>query len=161
MRSCAYVQTGRYDIIRSVTEPIRPEDLRVSDAERASTERVLRRAHDAGQLDLSEYDERVRAVWAARTRGDLQRITADLPEPPEPPSEPASRWTFAPTPGGTAMKVLAIIWACLAAANVSTWSVLKLTTAPDVYPWWVWVAVPPGAVLAVLFIAGVGRPRRE
>jgi len=67
-----------------VTEPTprtRPEDLRVSDAERTEAQERLRRAHDEGRLDLVEFDERVRALWATRTRGDLARITADLPAP--------------------------------------------------------------------------------
>ena len=57
------------------------ENMRVSDAERAQVQDRLRRAHDLGQLDLTEFDERVRTVWAARTRGDLAGITADLPVP--------------------------------------------------------------------------------
>jgi hypothetical protein len=28
-----------------------------------------------------------------------------------------------------------------------------------VYPWWLWVAGPTGSVLAVLYAAGIGRPR--
>ena len=72
-------------IIDGVTEPtprVPSDDLRVSDAERAQVQDLLRRAHDVGQLDLTEFDERVRTVWASRTRGELARITADLPAPP-------------------------------------------------------------------------------
>ena len=50
----------------------------------------LRRAHDVGQLDLVEFDERVQAVWAARTRGELARVTADLPEPARDRGDPVS-----------------------------------------------------------------------
>ncbi|HXV92377.1 MAG TPA: DUF1707 domain-containing protein, partial [Pseudonocardia sp.] len=65
-----------------MTEPVRPEDMRVTDAERAAVQDRLRRAQEAGQIDIGEFDERVRSVWAARTRGQLARVTADLPEPP-------------------------------------------------------------------------------
>ncbi|WP_198597766.1 DUF1707 SHOCT-like domain-containing protein, partial [Blastococcus atacamensis] len=68
-----------------MNEPVRAQDLRVSDAERSAVASGLQRAHDAGQLDLHEFDERVREVWAARTRGDLDRVTADLPALPPPP----------------------------------------------------------------------------
>ena len=61
----------------------------MSDAERAQVQDRLRRAHDVGQLDLTEFDERVRTVWASRTRGELARITADLPAPPPDPGAPA------------------------------------------------------------------------
>ncbi len=32
-----------------------------------------------GQLTVVEFDERVRAAYAARTRGDLEDLTVDLP----------------------------------------------------------------------------------
>src|SRR3712207_3751081 len=42
-------------IIGGVTEPTPVEGLRVSDAERTQVQDRLRRAHDAGQLDLYEF----------------------------------------------------------------------------------------------------------
>ncbi|WIX91267.1 DUF1707 domain-containing protein [Amycolatopsis sp. DG1A-15b] len=57
-------------------------------ASHADREAVVARLHDAveaGVLDLPEFDERVRAVYAARLRDELTRLVADLPEPaPEP-----------------------------------------------------------------------------
>lgn len=42
----------------------------------------------AGRLTLDEYAERVDRTLAARTQGDLARITGDLPpEPPAPTAE--------------------------------------------------------------------------
>jgi hypothetical protein len=141
-----------------MTEPVRPEEMRVSDVDREAVQQTLRRAHEAGQLDLGEFDERVRTAWAARTRGELQRITADLPEPPP---EPGRRAVFSDTGGGVTMRVLTIIWASLAAVNLVVWGLVAVSTGAFVYPWWLWVAVPPGAALAVLYVAGIGRPRRE
>jgi len=140
-----------------VTELTPPENLRVSDAERTEVQDRLRRAHDVGQLDLNEFDDRVRAVWAARTRGELTRVTADLPEPPPAPARPG---IFSDTPGGMAMRVLAINWLAITTVNLVIWGIIALTTGEAVYPWWLWVAGPPGAVLAVLYAAGIGRPRR-
>jgi hypothetical protein len=140
-----------------VTEPVRPDDLRVSDAERGDVQDRLRRAHDVGQLDLTEFDERVRSVWTARTRGELARVVADLPVPPP---QPRRRPVFSSTGGGTAMRVLTIIWVSLAVANLVIWGIVVLTTGAPVHPWWLWVAGPPGAVLAVLYAAGIGRPQR-
>jgi Domain of unknown function (DUF1707) len=141
-----------------MTEPVRPEDMRVSDADREVVQRTLRQAHEAGQLDLGEFDERVRTAWAARTRGELQRITADLPEPP---SESRRRPIFTDTGGGVTMRVLTIVWSSLTAVNLVVWGLVAVSTGTYVYPWWLWVAVPPGAALAVLYAAGIGRPRRE
>jgi Domain of unknown function (DUF1707) len=144
-------------IIAPVTEPVRPEDMRVSDVERGKVQDRLRRAQEIGQIDLNEFDDRVRSVWAARTTGELERVTADLPALP---SAPGRRPVFSDTGGGTAMRVLTIIWASLAAVNIVIWGILALTTDFD-YPWWLWVAVPPGAALAVLYAAGIGRPPRS
>lgn len=131
--------------------------MRVSDAERAEVQDRLRRAHDTGQLDLHEFDDRVRSVWAARTRAELGRVTADLPAPP---AAPGRRPVFSPTAGGTTMRVLTIVWASVVAVNLVVWGIVSLSTAQLIYPWWMWVAGPPGAVLAVLYAAGIGRPPR-
>jgi hypothetical protein len=137
-----------------VTDPALPDDVRVSDVERARVQERLRRAHDAGQVDLVEFDERVKAVWAARTRAELGRVTADLPDVPPAPG------AFARTGPGTAMRVLTIVWTCLSVVALTAWGILALTTDLD-YPWFLWVALPPGAVLAVLYAAGIGRPPRS
>ncbi|SFL80034.1 DUF1707 SHOCT-like domain-containing protein [Geodermatophilus ruber] len=144
-----------------MTEPVRPDELRVSDVERAAVQERLRQAVAAGQLDLHEFDARVQSVWAARTRGELSRITRDLPEPPPaPPSPPPLGRAFSDDAGGMAMRVLTIVWASIVAINLVVWGLVSLTTAEVVHPWWVWVAGPPGAVLAVLYAAGIGRPKR-
>ncbi len=140
-----------------VTEPVRPEDMRISDAERDVVQERLRRAHGVGQLDLGEFDERVKAVWSARTRGDLQGVTADLPALP---SEPGRRPVFSDTGGGITMRVLTTVWGSLAAVNFVVWALVALSTGMVVHPWWLWVAVPPGVALAVLYASGIGRPPR-
>jgi hypothetical protein len=56
----------------------RPE-LRVSDADREATVVRLREAGGEGRLTLEELADRVERAGAARTRGDLDALTADLP----------------------------------------------------------------------------------
>ena len=138
-------------------EPVHPDELRVSDAERAVAQERLRRAVGDGQLDLHEFDVRVQSAWAARTRGELVRVTADLPEPAAPPAPPDRRPVFSDTAGGNALRVLTIIWACAVAVNLAIWATVSLTTGDFIHPWWLYVA-SPGAVLAVLYAAGIGRP---
>jgi hypothetical protein len=145
-------------MIWPVTEPVRPEDMRISDAERSAVQERLRRAHDIGQLDLGEFDDRVKSVWSARTRGELDRVTADLPAPPP---EPQRGRVFSDTGGGITMRVLTIVWSSLAAVNFVVWGLIGLTTGRFLHPWWVWVAVPPGIALVVLYAAGIGRPRPD
>ena len=57
-------------------------ELRVSDAEREATVVRLREAGGEGRLTLEELAERVEAADAARTRGELDALTADLPDSP-------------------------------------------------------------------------------
>lgn len=54
-------------------------DLRVSDADRQAVARRLERAMRDGRLTVVEFDERVQAAYAARTRGELEELTEDLP----------------------------------------------------------------------------------
>jgi Domain of unknown function (DUF1707) len=52
---------------------------RAGDADRNRTADLLKEAHAAGYLTLEETDERLGAALAARTRGELDRLVADLP----------------------------------------------------------------------------------
>jgi len=56
----------------------RPE-MRASDADRDRVIDVLRAAAGEGRLTPDEFEERVQAVLAARTFGELAPFTADLP----------------------------------------------------------------------------------
>ena len=56
-----------------------PRELRVSDAERQAVVRRLERALREGRLTIVEFDERTQAAYTARTRGELDELTEDLP----------------------------------------------------------------------------------
>jgi hypothetical protein len=59
-----------------------PADLlRVGDTERQQAVSALGEHYAAGRLDQEEYDTRVQAAYASRTRVDLQGLFGDLPEP--------------------------------------------------------------------------------
>lgn len=59
-------------------------DLRCSDVDRERVAEALRQAAGDGRLTLSELEERLEATFNARTYGDLQPITRDLPQGPYP-----------------------------------------------------------------------------
>jgi hypothetical protein len=77
---------------------------RVGDADRNRTADLLKEAHAAGYLTLEEADERLGVALAARTRGELDRLVADLPpewrarQQPAPPAArpPRQRPAFPP-----------------------------------------------------------------
>jgi hypothetical protein len=56
-------------------------DYRASDADRHAVAEQLARHTGAGRLTLDEFDQRVRAAWAAQTHADLHRLLLDLPGP--------------------------------------------------------------------------------
>ncbi len=55
------------------------DDVRASDRERELVIERLTLAVSRGRLSLSEFDERVAAVYRAETRTELARLTRDLP----------------------------------------------------------------------------------
>lgn len=61
--------------------PARRDDQRASDSDRDVVAGDLRDAFGEGRLDPDEYQRRLDAVWQSRTYGELDRLTADLPEP--------------------------------------------------------------------------------
>lgn len=63
----------------SESRELDPRDLRVSDAEREHVGTLLQRAVGQGLLTVSEFTERMDTAMAARTRGELNAVLADLP----------------------------------------------------------------------------------
>lgn len=59
-------------------------DPRIGDVEREAATTRLGDHYAAGRLDHEEYDERLDAVWSARTRADLDQLFWDLPQTPPP-----------------------------------------------------------------------------
>ena len=70
--------------------------LRIADSDRERAMADLAMHYADGRLDHEEYDERLDAVWTARTRADLALLFDDLPRLPAayPPAKAA-----APRPG--------------------------------------------------------------
>ncbi|GEL23616.1 hypothetical protein PSU4_25700 [Pseudonocardia sulfidoxydans NBRC 16205] len=104
-------------------------------------------------------------MWAGKTRGDLALVTADLPDVPDAPAPAPARRTpatpraiFSDTGGGTAMRILAIVFTSVVAVNVVVWGIVSVTNGELIYPWFVWTVIPI-VVLGVIYVAGIGRPR--
>ena len=85
--------------------------MRIGDAERDAAAADLGEHFTAGRLNLEELHERLEAVFAAKTFGQLARIMSDLPGPgrlpglarlarhPATPGMPARPWMPVPAPG--------------------------------------------------------------
>ena len=137
-----------------------PNLIRASDQDRDRVANILRDHHAVGRLDADEFSERLDRAFAAKTMGDLEALTADLPavDPyPLPTSSMAHHYT-----GGTGLPstVLGAMsrghgrfspawqaawgsWLGTALLMIVIWG---LTGAG--YPWPLWVIGPWGAVMA-------------
>ena len=154
-------------------QPVPPDARRVSDADRGMVAGQLKKAHAEGRLDLDEFDERTRKVWAARTFGELAEVTADLPDVRQPVpwsrselvSEPKSTPAAAEVArrprsgGGAVMRVATGAWFAASLVNFVIWAIVVFTEGM-VYPWWIWVAGPWGALLVAGYIVGLGRDNK-
>ncbi len=98
---------------------------RIGDAEREVATARLGDHFAAGRLEHEEYDERLDAIWSARTRSDLDQLFWDLPAAVAPmaPTTPARR-------GASGSWRLPIAMLLVGAA--------LLAIALEV-PWWGWL----------------------
>lgn len=146
--------------------------MRASDADRQLVVHNLQRAHDDGRLTLAEFDERTRQAYSARTYADLAVLTVDLPDavvaPYRPPAvgpaaavpEPAEDAKDVVKPRASpAWRVVGSTWFAVSMINFLIWGVISLAVGDALYPWWIWVAGPWGAVLLVGWLSGLGQRR--
>ena len=155
--------TAGADRLPSVSgEPVDPF-MRASDAEREQVAERLREAHAEGRLTVEEFSERLDAVYAARTHGDLVPLTHDLPGvgPDRAPAQPRTGDEALPArresdAGG--LRAAWGVWATAVLVNVAIWAVVSLGVQGLVYFWPIWVAGPWGAVLVARTLFGRGRP---
>lgn len=64
---------------------------RIADSDRERAMADLAGHYADGRLDHEEYDERLDAIWTARTRADLAVLFSDLPKQAVPYPQPAAR----------------------------------------------------------------------
>ena len=72
--------------------------IRASDDDRESVVAMLRDAYVRGRLDLAGTRDRAGAAYAAETWGQLEELTADLPDESDRPSWARARAAAAPRP---------------------------------------------------------------
>jgi hypothetical protein len=123
-------------------------DMRASDGDRDRVAAVLREHTAQGRLTMEEFNERLEHVYQGRTHGDLQRLTADLPDIdlhtlPAAAPPPAKR-----PEGGNAQKGIRAAWTAWASV-VAVCSVIWAMSDFGGYFWPMWVAGPWGAILLV------------
>lgn len=137
-------------------------DIRASDADRDRVAASLREHCAEGRITMDELQERLESVYGAKTLGQLQEVTADLPEEdlyqlPVPATQAKSSASPArPSLGGLATQRTRAMWgawATVSGINFTIWLIILITSGA-VYPWWIWVAGPWGAILLMRTIFG-------
>jgi hypothetical protein len=144
--------------------------LRAADTDRAAVATVLGEHMSAGRLTLEEYDERLTRAYAARTFGELEELTADLPAASTGRAvEPASRTEPTPAPAACADTWHGTdphswrSWMSTSLIVIAIWATISLASWELLYFWPVWVIGPWGAVLLAQTLMGgddSGRRRR-
>ncbi|RFS86190.1 DUF1707 domain-containing protein [Actinomadura spongiicola] len=139
-------------------------DIRASDADRDRVAESLRDHCGDGRITMDELQERLEAVYAAKTVGELQDVTADLPEKdlyqlPVPASQ--AKGAGAPVRRSSSsdaelqrIRAMWGAWGVVSAINLAVWLVLLVQGSGVPYPWWIWVVGPWGALLLLRTIFG-------
>ena len=139
--------------------------LRAADTDRAAVATVLGEHMSAGRLTLDEFDERLARAYAARTFGELDELTADLPAvstgrpvEPAPATEPAPEAASGVDSWHGADPHSWRSWASTSLIVLAIWATISLASWELLYFWPVWVIGPWGAVLlAQTLMGGNGR----
>jgi hypothetical protein len=114
-------------------------DLRSSDAEREAAVKALGDHLAAGRLAPAEFDERAGLAFAARTRGDLARLFADLPGDARAAGQAARR-----SGPGVAVPIRFLIPVAVALAAVAAFAL----AGPEGRPGFPWPLIPIFFVLS-------------
>lgn len=147
--------------------------LRAADSDRAAVAEALGQHMSEGRLTVAEFDERLGRVYAAKTYGELDELTADLPQlarpSPVPVAEAAPAAACGPTggcgagqwAGGWDQSQSWRAWLTTSLIVLTVWAVTSLASWQLVYFWPVWVIGPWGAVLLVRSLTGGGDDDRS
>lgn len=133
--------------------------LRASDAERERTASLLARHSGEGRLDPEELEARIQSAYAARTLGELEGLTGDLPVL-DPPAVPAPE--LGPDERKAQRRLQRVLgaYAVLVVFWVAIWA-----ASGGGYFWPIWpalgVGVPTGIAAVTLWTSIDRQPRRR
>ena len=133
--------------------------LRAADADRAAVATVLGQHMSAGRLTVDEYDDRLAQAYAAKTYGELDQLTADLPAAvpaPRPEPQPARTTPAGVAPHGhwPAGPHSWRSWLTTSLIVVAIWAATSLAAWEFHYFWPIWVIGPWGVVLLAQKLTG-------
>ena len=145
--------------------------IRASDEDRDRAAAALREHLAVGRLTLEEFNDRLDQAYAARTTGELDQLMTDLPgadlqQLPGGPARgpaggplsprPPSGWPARAGPGRLSPAWRAA-WGSWLAISLGTFVIWILSGASGGL-WFLWVAVPLGALMLGRWVMGAPAP---
>ena len=121
--------------------------MRAGDVDRDRSISTLTNAYAEGRLTREEFDARLELAQQARTYGDLERLTADLPPAPPKVAEPPATSL---TDRQRELRKGWVAWVGVSALVNLIWAASWVSqgTGPSGY-WPIWVMGPWGAAMVV------------
>jgi hypothetical protein len=134
-------------------------NLRAADTDRAAVAAALGRALSDGRLTVEEYDERLAKAYAAKTYGELDQLTTDLPRSGPAPAaaeapRPAPSGSCPPAGWSRGRRSVWASWLTTAIIVTGIWLATSISNGRPDHFWPIWVIVPWGAVLLARTITG-------
>jgi hypothetical protein len=111
--------------------------VRVGDRDRETTADVLSQALAQGYFDLTEYETRVQAAFAAHSAEELRRVVADLPVAHIRRTDPR-RIAARKSAARASVRFHLAGYAAMVAIVLTVWLAIALTTGATGYFWPIW-----------------------
>jgi hypothetical protein len=121
--------------------------VRVGDRDRETTADLLSQALAQGYFELTEYETRVQAAFAARSAEELRRVVADLPVEHLKRSDPR-RIAARKKAARASVRFHLAGYAAMVAIVLTVWLAIALTTGAAGYFWPIWPIL--GGAIGVL-----------
>jgi Domain of unknown function (DUF1707) len=125
--------------MNAVQDRYRSPQIRASDADRDAVVAALSEHFQAGRLTTEELEERTGRALAARTLGQLDELTADLP---------ASRPAAAPVPAAPRRPGYLVLAALVVPVAALAIVAVVLGTSTGIHAWGVWWVIPVALLIA-------------
>ncbi|GAA3761620.1 DUF1707 domain-containing protein [Salinactinospora qingdaonensis] len=135
-------------------------EIRAADADRDRVAQQLQEHFAQGRLDSEELSSRIARAHTARSIRELDQLTSDLPawdlaELPRVPAKSRKPRGLAVLSQNPVLLIPWMTWGGVNALCFAIWLLAMVGSGGTTYPWFLWVAVPWGIVMAFITLGTV------